>query len=173
MLRLAAEVGVGDNGERHVEQKFKELFQLIPPRHHGKFVGRKYADGKYASLGGKYADVLSVDGIACLGVCQTQRRYSRAIIRRGLSRSNAGSKLHAEVRSPATCHHHARWHAPQRAQQHGCNQAYGAAIMKTLVGRYAPLGSFHHESVLSVDDIARLGICHVQGRWSCDHTARG
>ena len=49
--RLAAEVGVGDNGERGVEQKMKEPFQLMPPRHHGKLV-------------------LSADGIARPCVCQ-------------------------------------------------------------------------------------------------------
>ena len=55
MLRLAAEVGVGDNSERRVEQKVKEPFKLMPPRHYGNNV----AAGK---------------NMARPCVCQNQRR---------------------------------------------------------------------------------------------------
>lgn len=153
MLRLAAEVGVGDSGERHVEQKFEELFHWV----------------------------LSVDDSRALGTCQIQGRWREAECRVPLVHRRFKAPR-TEVRGPATCHRHARRHAPQRAQRHGDNHAHNhCAVLEGLnshcrgfgVAQFfgGPLGG-HAESD-GLDDAegvhgpaARAWVSAISGVWS-------
>ena len=153
MLRLAAEVGVGDSGERHVEQKFEELFHWV----------------------------LSVDDSRALGTCQIQGRWREAECRVPLVHRRFKAPR-TEVRGPATCHRHARRHAPQRAQRHGDNHAHNhCAVLEGLNSHCrgfgvaqsfgGPLGG-HAESD-GLDDAegvhgpaARAWVSAISGVWS-------